>query len=249
MAPKFRLALIAFYDLRRVLARLVWRFFVLLSRGRVQFDGTRFTVIVPKLYFAELACYNWRDDLRSMIQHLLIHFGWKMLQFELPKDERTPDGRNNPAIWADPDHPRLMKACDIIIRLIVQMKQMGLAEGSNVLILGDSTTTHCIDRQTGRKENGSYNYCYDTRHKMHTHVLDKTGVSICHNGSSGSSFEGCNNFTSWLWKSRNIATVDAILLIGGWNQSTLSATTPKQMKDYLEPILRDFTVACKDALE
>lgn len=167
-----------------------------------------------------------------------------MLSFTLPKGQRTEKGRAKAKhSWVDPNHPNLDGATDIVTSLI---QQTGLT-GGRVLLLGDSTSTHCIDRQSGW-EYGRYIYNWSARDSMQERVLLATGVEVHHYGVSGTSFEGDDNFGSWLDRAVQTNAYDAILLVGGWNQKAGGARSKQGVVDYLQPILQDFTERCKVAL-
>ena len=208
---------------------------------------------MTKLYFTELACNGWGSALTLMIQNLLCLYGWTMLAFTLPAGEQTERGRTKAKkFWRDSNHPKLNRATDIVTRLV---KQMGLEKGSRVLLLGDSTTSHCIDRQHGW-HNNRHVYSYEARNTMQQDVLTATGIEVHHFGVSTTSFEGYDNFFVWLEnaveRNKDDTPYDAILLIGGWNQTlggwNRIANSKQEMVTYLEPILTAFTDACEAAL-
>lgn len=210
--------------------------------------------MAPMLYFTEIACNGWGNPLTCVIQKQLAMLGWMMLSFTLPRGETTRKGRSKAkTIWHDPNHPKLDRATDIIINLINQTN----LRGKRVLLLGDSTTTHCIDRQNDYDARGNWvrwrNYDMAVREAMQQRVLAATGVELHHFGESGTSFEGRNNFGYWLERAldeRRIVhnTFDAILLVGGWNHEVKPNLFREEMAEELEPILTAFTKKCMDAL-
>ena len=164
-----------------------------------------------------------------------------MLEFDLPEGERDSHGRRNSSAWIDPNHPTVDRATDIVTGLI---KQMRVEEGTSVLVLGDSTTTFCIDRVTWSEEAWDYLYDWETLEKMQTEVLKATGVKLYHYGVSGTSFDSRSNFEWCLHKARLRGSYDAILLIGGWNQRTYGESI-QEREEYLELMVTSFIDACK----
>jgi len=189
------------------------------------------------LFFCQLAANGWSSSITRALQRLLISLGWTMLQFNLPKGECSKSGRKSSARWHDCNHPKLDGAIDIVSRLVLQM---GVPQGGRVLVLGDSTSTHCIDRQSW--------YPDHVRVKMQESVLRWTGVNIVHRGVSGTSFTGRNSFHSVLADLEATGEYDAVLLIGGWNQKVWDFKSAKDIGGYFTPVLSSFTAACTVAV-
>lgn len=206
----------------------------------------------PKLFFARLACNGWKTDAIKCIQRVLISLGWVMLPFELPVGQGTKYGRARAsATWFDPNHPRLDLATDIVCGLI---KKMEMKRGDKVLLLGDSTISYCIDSYSGEYVGNRWvsHYDYAAREAMVAKILAKTGVHLYHYGVSGSAFGGRNGFQASLNRAtKNSHEYQAILLVGGWNEAHQSLrwmSDLRAVKQYLKPMLTEFTTACKAAI-
>ena len=196
---------------------------------------------MANLYFTQLACNGWESEVTATLQHLLLSGGATMLDFVLPEGETTENGRTASSAWLDCNHPTIDRATDIVTSLITQM---GLDAGSSVLVLGDSTTSFCIDRVTWNEESRDYEYNWEMLDKMQKEVLSATGVVLHHYGVSGSSFDSRSNFEWCLHKARMKGSYDHILLIGGWNQ-TAWGDTVQEKEDYLGSMVTSFIDACK----
>jgi hypothetical protein len=160
-------------------------------------------------YFKNLHLYQ-------LIDACLINSGWNVLEWS----NRIPDHMERPHMWHDSVHPKARLVEDIIVGWIRDIQQHQPTTES-VLLVGDSTTAHCFDR-TG--EISSKNLAFK--------VKQRTGVNIWIGSISGRSFTERNNFTEQIqWATSEKYRYDAVLLVGGWNQSYNSNAFTKKVFD------------------
>jgi hypothetical protein len=144
-----------------------------------------------------------KQAIYSRIDRLLHNVGWTTLEWSL----RIPTRHQKYWLWYDNVHPKEDLVEDLVVGWVRRICAIHPTTVS-LLLVGDSTTAYCFDRERGIK-------LADLAKK----IKQRTGVRVWFFSVSGTSFTGEDNFTDQIEKATaDDWTYDAVLLVGGWNQ-------------------------------
>jgi hypothetical protein len=169
------------------------------------------------LYYASLQ-EAWYEPPMPGVDDLMVSAGWSRLHWCSREDWVEAD-------WCDQWHSKAHKAAQFLNRLMHHVPH------TRVLIVGDSTLTWDLG------ERGEHGFSYNW--EMRDTFLRTAGCPSCALWAvPGQALHGPRGLLSQLRNGvRYGGTYEAVLLVGGWNESSVSA----------EDFVRDITQAAQEA--